>query len=79
MGSFNTYPPRYESAFVVKRLIELGAIIVGKDKTSQFAKYALSLTLKLQPFSDRCSVQWRKVRPAGCEQRLLRTFLTPSA
>ena len=36
--SFNTYGPRNESAFVVKKLISLGAIIVGKDKTSQFAK-----------------------------------------
>ncbi|KAL8286683.1 hypothetical protein RQP46_004211 [Phenoliferia psychrophenolica] len=36
--NFNTYAPRNESASVVKKLISLGAIIVGKDKTSQFAK-----------------------------------------
>ena len=31
------YPPRNESALVVQRLIDAGAIIVGKMKTSQFA------------------------------------------
>ncbi|KAG8534384.1 uncharacterized protein KY384_001229 [Bacidia gigantensis] len=31
------YPPRNETALVVQRLIDAGAIIVGKMKTSQFA------------------------------------------
>ncbi|KAI5480637.1 amidase signature enzyme [Pseudohyphozyma bogoriensis] len=34
---FNLYGPRNESAVAVQRLIDLGAIVVGKDKTSQFA------------------------------------------
>ncbi|KAK4698989.1 hypothetical protein P7C70_g7282, partial [Phenoliferia sp. Uapishka_3] len=34
---FNTYAPRNASAYAVQKLVNLGAIIVGKDKTSQFA------------------------------------------
>lgn len=34
---YSLYPPRNESAPSVQKLIDLGAIIVGKTKTSQFA------------------------------------------
>ena len=34
---YSLYPPRNETALVVQRLIDAGAILVGKMKTSQFA------------------------------------------
>lgn len=34
---YRLYPPRTETALIVQRLIDAGAILVGKMKTSQFA------------------------------------------
>ncbi|KAK8843917.1 hypothetical protein IAR55_006709 [Kwoniella newhampshirensis] len=34
---FNTYPPREASAYAVQKLVDNGAILVGKAKTSSFA------------------------------------------
>ena len=34
---YRLYPPRNETALVVQRLVDTGAILVGKMKTSQFA------------------------------------------
>ena len=39
---YGLYPPRNETALVVQRLIDAGAIIIGKMKTSQFANGELA-------------------------------------